>query len=465
MRKLLMHCGLAVALLLMAGSYAAADPVLLAKATLTTTSAGYYTDLSGLTNILENGVSASLLGGMGSGIAWAGGNTFLALPDRGPNAVEFDDFVDNTVTYIPRFHTVSMDLEPATGGSLPFTLTPTMTATTLLYESSLARAVSLAYGSGSGLGVPFGAPAENNRGKNYFSGRSDNFNANQNSGFASDARLDTESVRVSNDGLSVFISDEYGPYVYEFDRASGQRIRSFQLPDHFFVRNLFPVGNDEIGNNTSGRTANKGMEGLAITPDGKTLVGFMQAALIQDNLEGGAAANLLRFVTIDIASGQWTHEYAYELTDGSGVSEVVALNNHEFLVDERDGKGLGDGSNAKFKELFKIDINSAVDVSSMDGLTAAQNAVPKSLFLDIVSVLVANGITKDQIPAKIEGVALGGDVTLNGNTVHTVWVANDNDFLQDYNGQTNSNPNQFFVFGFTDGDLNGSTYIPQFPAQ
>ena len=42
------------------------------------------------------------------------------------------------------------------------------------------------------------------------------------------------------------------------------------------------MGAFEIANNTSGRVANKGMEGLAITPDGRTLVGIMQNALIQD---------------------------------------------------------------------------------------------------------------------------------------------------------------------------------------
>jgi hypothetical protein len=35
-----------------------------------------------------------------------------------------------------------------------------------------------------------------------------------------DARLDPESIRVSNNGQSVFISDEYRPYVYEFNRMT-----------------------------------------------------------------------------------------------------------------------------------------------------------------------------------------------------------------------------------------------------
>jgi len=73
-----------------------------------------------------------------------------------------------------------------------------------------------------------------------------------------------------------------------------------------------------------------------------------------------------------------THQYAYLLTTGTGVSELVAINNHEFLVDERDGKGRAAQNNAKVKQLFKIDLASAIDVSGMDGLTAAANAVPKS---------------------------------------------------------------------------------------
>ena len=108
-----------------------------------------------------------------------------------------------------------------------------------------------------------------------------------------------------------------------------------------------------------------------------------------------------------------------------GVSEIVALNDHEFLVDERDGKGRGDANNAKVKQLFKIDLDGDLDVSSMDGLNAAMHAVTKTLFLDIVQTLVANGIAAGQIPAKIEGVAFGPDVSERKTTLHTLWIARD----------------------------------------
>ena len=435
---------------------ATAQPALIAHGTLTSSRAGSYADLSGLKGTLENGAAANLLGGFGSGIAHVSGDQFLAVPDRGPNAVPFDPNVDDTVSYINRFHTIKMNLKANKGAGLPYTIDPELEATTLLFNLT-----PLAYGTGIGLGVGPGEPKQNNFIQHFFTGRSDNFDPDHNSGDPRDARLDPESIRVSNDGLSIFISDEYGPYVYQFLRFSGLRIRTFQLPEKFFVSTLSPMGNTEIANNTSGRVANKGMEGLAITPDGRTLVGIVQNALIQDANDG--APNLLRIVTIDIASGRTTHEYAYLLTTGSGVSDIVALNNHELLVDERDGKGLADapGEKAKIKQIFKIDLNGAVDISDMTGSVAQTHPVTKSLFLDIVKALNAAGITSDQIPAKIEGTAFGPDIVVNGAKVHTFWVANDNDFLQDFNDVPNSNPNQFYVFGVKDSDLDGSTYVPQ----
>jgi len=451
---------IAFALSLFGASNSQAQVTLLAIGNLTGSRAGSYTDLSHLNYTLENGVAANYLGGLGSAITNAGGNTFLALPDRGPNAVPFDSNIDDTVSYINRFHTLTMKLRPNKDSGLPFTLTPTLLATNLLWSFT-----PLTYGSGDAI-AGSGVPPLNHFYFHFFTGRSDNFDPSQNSGNPSNGRFDTEGIRVSNDGFSVFISDEYGPYVYQFDRLSGVRLRSFQLPSSFYVETLSSQGAIEISGNTSGRVANKGMEGLAITPDGKTLVGIMQNALIQDAAAGGDAKNLLRIVTIDIASGAVTHQYGYLLTTGSGVSEILALNNNEFLVDERDGKGRGDGSNAKIKQLFKIDLSNAVDISDKLGLDAAASPVSKTLFLDLVPLLTNNGIAASNIPAKIEGISFGADVKQGKTTYHTLWIANDNDFLQtvpDPSGNQIDNPNQFFVVGFTDADLGGSQYSPQRP--
>lgn len=423
---------------------------LIAIGSLTGSSAGAYADLSGLTGTLENGLPANLLGGVGSGFAYAGGSTYLALPDRGPNATVYNPLVDDTVSWISRFQTVNMTLTAAPSGSLPYTLTPVLTGTTLLSSPT-----ALTYGTGSGLGVGSGAPAQNTAGTYYFTGRSDNFNPGLPSTNPANGRLDPEGIRVSNDGKSVFVSDEYGPYVYQFDRATGRRVNTFTLPANLAVTNLSAVGNTEISGNTEGRVANKGMEGLAITPDGKTLVGIMQAPLAQDATNKGKD---VRLVTIDIASGA-THEYAYKLTTGSGVSEIVALNDHEFLVDERDGKGLGDSSAAAVKQIFKIDITGATDVTGIASLSAAGatfTRVTKSAtpVLDIVAALGAHGITATDVPAKIEGLAFGQDITDNGELFHTLWVANDNDFIASVAG-----PNNFYVFAIKASDL------PSFAAQ
>ena len=413
----------------------------------TGTISGSFEDLSSRTApALENGVAGNRLGGLGSGIAYAGGTTFLALPDRGPNAVSYNSAVDDTVSYIPRFQTFNLSLAPnpdydaSSPSSLPLILTPTLRNTTLLSSST-----PLVYGSGASVGLGSGEPELNTRRTYYFSGRSDNFNPKTLSTDPRNGRLDPESIRVSNDGLRVFISDEYGPHVYEFDRASGHRLRSFSLPDELAVRNSSPVGNTEISGNTVGRVANKGMEGLAITPDGRTLVGALQAPLEQDT------KNVIRLVSIDIGSGA-TREYAYQLTSGSGVSDIVAINDHEFLLDERDGKGLGDGSVAKVKQLFRVDLRGAADISGKSGDLSAF-AVPKSLFLDIVAQLSAKGIPGNLIPAKIEGTAFGPDVKIGGVSRHTLYIANDNDFLAAFDGV--DNPNRFFVFEFDDADLPG----------
>src|SRR6185369_15594517 len=94
---------------LLVSSHAMAAPILLAIGTLTGSSAGTNQDLSGLTGAMENGLPGNILGGLGSGLAYAGGNTFISVPDRGPNATPYTPAVDDTVSYISRFQTLTMN--------------------------------------------------------------------------------------------------------------------------------------------------------------------------------------------------------------------------------------------------------------------------------------------------------------------------------------------------------------------
>lgn len=112
------------------------------------------------------------------------------------------------------------------------------------------------------------------------------------------------------------------------------------------------------------------------------------------------------------------------------------------------GKGLGDGSIAKVKKLYRIDLSGASDITALTGAAAVRKAVGETLALDVVALLNANGIASDQIPAKLEGLAFGQDVILNGILEHTLYVANDNDFIPDMAG-----PNQFYVLGLSDADI------------
>ncbi|SAL75457.1 hypothetical protein AWB74_04824 [Caballeronia arvi] len=414
---------------------------------------------------LENGAPGNLLGGLGSGLAYAGCDTFLATPDRGPNAIAYKKAIDDTASYINRFQTLILRLEAGgKGDALPYTLNPKLVDTTLLHARE-----PLVYGDGAAYGVGNGAPALNaTNHTHYFMGRSDNFAPARPSSFPLDARFDPESIRVARDGASVFISDEYGPYVYRFDRRTGERIAAYRVPASFAVTTLSPVGNDEISENTSGRVANKGMEGLAISPDGDTLFGVMQSPLIQDGGTNGAYTRILR---IDVRTGK-TAQFAYPLTNlGTAdkpnyptISDIVAVNDHEFLLDERDGKGLGDDSTAKFKQVYHVDIADAQDVSQTSGESGlAPYAIKKTLFLDVVKALTAYGFKATDIPAKIESLAFGPDVRVGGKLRHTLFIANDNDFLgtvKDTNHPDGiDNPNRFFVFAIDPADLPG--YVAQ----
>ena len=366
------------------------------------------TDLSGLTGTLESGVAKNLLS-VGSGLAYTGqGSRYIAVPDRGPNANPYNTAVDDTTSFQARMHEIDITISGST-------VTPTVARTTLFSNEA---------------GVPL-------------TGLSSGFDATNSS---ASIRFDPEGVRVSRDGQSVFVSDEYGPFVYQFDRSTGRRIRVLNVPAKFKIVAATSRGSTETAGNTSGRISNRGMEGLAITPDGNTLVGIMQNPLAQD---GGRNGLNIRMLVIDLASGT-SKELIYPLDNRSyGVNELVAINSTEFLAIERDGAA---GAAAVAKRVYKINIAAATDVSAIatlppTGLPAGTVAATKSLFLDLLNP--AFGLAGASFPEKIEGLAIG-PVLPDGR--FTLVVTNDNDFLP-------ANPNNFYVFAVDRADLTG--YVAQ----
>jgi hypothetical protein len=241
--------------------------------------------------------------------------------------------------------------------------------------------------------------------------------------------IDSEGLVRAADG-TFWISDEYGPHIAHFD-ASGKTIERI---------NPFGTGTGgrKIPAVFANRRANRGMEGLAITPDGKTLVGMMQSPMYNPTKAAVANSLVLRILTFDIATGA-TRQYAYlmENTSLTGVSDIVAVNGNTFLTIERDGLFGGDATNpAAFKKVFKIDLSNATDISdaangatgklysgktveelnNQAGLAAAGiTAVSKTLVLDLLKDLPAV-YPHD----KAEGLAL-----LPGNILV---ISNDDDF-------------------------------------
>lgn len=165
--------------------------------------------------------------------------------------------------------------------------------------------------------------------------------------------IDSEGLARAADG-SWWVSDEYGPHIVHFD-ASGKEIERI---------NPWTTGK-KLPLVFAKRRANRGMEGLTITPDGKTLVGIMQFPLYNPSKDAVKNSLVIRIVTMDIATGN-TKQYAYmmERTDLQAVSEIAAVSNSTFIVLERDDKYATTATRGDvFKKIYHIDLAGATDIS------------------------------------------------------------------------------------------------------
>jgi len=342
-----------------------------------------------------NGPNLNRLGGFFSDLAYdRQRNTWYGLVDRGPGG--------GLISYDTRVQNFGLTVNGATGAIGNFTLTQTIKFTDLGGANFNGLNPTLLNGNPGILG----------------------------------RSADPEGFVVARNG-NYFVSDEYGPTVREFSRT-GALVREFTTPANLLPKEAGGTANFTDGRPTitTGRQDNRGFEGLAISPDGSKLYAMLQDPLVNEGASNdGRRSQNLRIVEFSVATGQATAQFVYQLealatinaripgtsNDFSatnqgrsiGISAIVALDDHRFLVLERDNRGIGSDPTTNLpvasKRVYLIDINGATDVSGIslagsNSLPAGVVPVSKSLYLDIQAALVAQGLI---IPEKLEGLAIG----------------------------------------------------------
>ncbi|MBP8297106.1 MAG: esterase-like activity of phytase family protein, partial [Burkholderiales bacterium] len=246
--------------------------------------------------------------------------------------------------------------------------------------------------------------------------------------------FDPEGFVINPKNGNLLVSDEYGPSLYEFDR-NGQLVREYTMAPNLVPKvGATPNYDAKPPTLTSGREPNRGLEGLAISPDGKYAYAVLQNGAVQDGWSSSSRGRYTRIVKFDTATGQAVGQYAYKLdsaSQGRGISALVALGNDRFMILERNNRGIGVGATlaSPDKNVFMIDLNGATDVSGIDlpasgdlpfGFTAVAKGA-KVIDLDADTLAALGG----KSPEKWEGLAVGPQLA-NGSFL--VLAGSDNDY-------------------------------------
>ncbi len=223
------------------------------------------------------------------------------------------------------------------------------------------------------------------------------------------AQLDSEAIVVDRDGTRL-ITSEVEPSIRRFDRA-GHIIGRLPVPASLAVA---PAGRAQT---------NLTFEGLALLPDGRTLVASVEGALAGDD------ASLLRFQTWqrDGSDFALSRQYGYRVDTGLGVSEIASTGDGRLLVLER-GFTAGVGNTVR---VYVADLRGASDVSGVQDLTDASGArlIHKTLIADIGDCPSLGATARQQQPNplldNIEGLTVTGPAP--GGRLRLLLVSDNND--------------------------------------
>ena len=247
------------------------------------------------------------------------------------------------------------------------------------------------------------------------------------------AVLNADRIFVSSEGNQVS-TPRIAPAIFEFHR-DGSQVRALDIPDAFIQDSATPP--------TKGVRQNEAFETLTLTQDRTTLFTAAEDPLIQDGdeptFDHGGDVRILRY---HVAGEARTLEasFAYHLEPtfkpaghpnaedgGNGLSDMLALNDHQLIAIERGGVVDGD-QYISHVALYKVTLDEASDISMLPNLATANYTVAKKELLidlnDIRNQLYTSGGRLDNI----EGITFGPRLA-NGH--RSILLVSDNNFSDD----------------------------------
>ncbi len=233
--------------------------------------------------------------------------------------------------------------------------------------------------------------------------------------------VDPEGVVALKDG-GFWISEEYGPSLLHLDK-NGRTVERYSP---------FTGGSSALPQVLQKRRANRGIEGLTLLPDRKTIVAIFEGPL--DNPKDlGRKSTITRLLRYDTRTGQSSQfVYLQDAADNRN-SDIVSIDKDHFLVIERDGNMPGDSAKpAVTKRVYKIDLTGATDVSDPANGPDGMLFGGKSLESIAPAELQAAGIVPVKKELLVDLLALGyphdkpEGITIVDNS--TIAISNDDDF-------------------------------------
>jgi hypothetical protein len=370
--------------------------------------------------------------------------TFFMQPDRGYNN-------PNTTNWRARMFKLAITLAPAHGGAAQNQVGITVADTMLLTDASGTPFTALDTAAGE-AGVRAGTPPL----PQAFNGR---------------LAIDAEGIVQMPDG-SFFVSDEYGPYLFRFS-AEGRLLGATRPPEALIPKRN---GGDSFASNNpgpnqpapnplnpvTGRQNNQGLEGLSLSPDGRTLFALLQSATRQDGGVSGTSPLRLhtRLLAYDVtgAAPVLKGEYVLQLPlfqSGSATlvaaqSEILALNNTQLLVLARDSAAGHTYPNPTsiYRKILIYDISAATNIAGTRFDDPANPVAPNGVLDSSVRPAARTEFIDINDAAQLAKFGLKNGPTDDNNNLYEKWEA-----MTLVPALDPAAPNDYFLFVGNDNDF------------